>query len=210
MAAPLERDLAKVLEDSENVRFAPDARAVIRDSGIKARQLLHNYMGTEHILWSLTDRPSIAKGVLNDLGITASRVEVAIMALIGKGDRLVQGEPGFLPTARKSVEIAQQYVGLRGAARISSADLLLGMNNQGSSLANSILDMYGIPKDILDNHLRELLNLAVEKSDADLFPLPFGRASQLARISAYYRDPRVPDSVKQRSFVEIDKLIVTE
>ena len=67
-------------------RFTEAARAVVLGAREQARDLGHDYVGTEHVLLALLDAPgSIAHTVLSDAGLTTSRVRTDIERLVRGG-----------------------------------------------------------------------------------------------------------------------------
>ena len=64
-------------------RFTTQARAVIDDAQRCARELGHHYVGTEHLLMALLERPAgIPSAVLGDAGLTTERVRSDIEAYL--------------------------------------------------------------------------------------------------------------------------------
>jgi len=70
-------------------RFTGSARSVVRLANESARQLQHNYIGTEHLLLAMTRLPAddLAARALADHGVTTDVVEAGILRIIGQGRR---------------------------------------------------------------------------------------------------------------------------
>ena len=65
--------------------LTPSAKRVIEYAVDEARQLNHNYIGTEHLLLGiLRDREGIAAGVLESFGVTLERVRAQVIQLLNR------------------------------------------------------------------------------------------------------------------------------
>lgn len=62
----------------------PLAKLAIEHTITEARQLGHNYVGTEHLLLGLLREPSIATVVLQALGVTAEAVRAEVLDLLAQ------------------------------------------------------------------------------------------------------------------------------
>jgi hypothetical protein len=79
------------ISTSVEVRFTDDAQQVLRAAGEEADRLLHNYIGTEHLLLALlTLKGSLAETTLTQLGLRADDVRKTIGDLTG--DRRGKGQ----------------------------------------------------------------------------------------------------------------------
>ncbi|HEX8220343.1 MAG TPA: Clp protease N-terminal domain-containing protein, partial [Chloroflexia bacterium] len=88
-------------------KFTERARTVLVLSQEEAQQLNHDYIGTEHILLGLVrEGDGVAARVLNNLGIELHKVRSAVEFIIGRGDRMVMGEIGLTPRAKRVIELA--------------------------------------------------------------------------------------------------------
>ena len=84
-------------------KFTERARKVLQLAQEEAQRFNHNYIGTEHILLGLVrEGDGVAARVLNNLGIELTKVRSAVEFIIGRGDRMVMGEIGLTPRAKKS------------------------------------------------------------------------------------------------------------
>ena len=76
-------------------KFTERARKVFSLAQEEAQRLNHNYIGTEHLLLGLVrEGDGIAARVLDNLGVSASKVRSAVEFIIGHGDGLVVGTLG--------------------------------------------------------------------------------------------------------------------
>src|SRR6266550_3099601 len=88
-------------------KFTERARKVLSLAQEEAQRFQHNYIGTEHLLLGLVrEGEGVAAKVLSNLGIELYRVRNAVEFIIGRGDRIVLGEIGLTPRAKKVIELA--------------------------------------------------------------------------------------------------------
>jgi ATP-dependent Clp protease ATP-binding subunit ClpA len=122
-------------------RFTTNARAVVINAQEEARELQHNYIGTEHILLGLFAIPtSIAAQALRQLGVTAAGVREAIDAEVGHGTE--PAKPGHIPFTKRAKKLLE--LSLREALQlkhnyIGTEHILLAMEREGDGLAAKIL-----------------------------------------------------------------------
>src|SRR5205823_7401534 len=83
-------------------RFTERARQVVILAQEEARELRHNYIGTEHILLGLLREEGSAARVLVSLGVTVDDVRAQVVRIIGKGEEVTTGQIPFTPRARKT------------------------------------------------------------------------------------------------------------
>jgi ATP-dependent Clp protease ATP-binding subunit ClpC len=121
-------------------RFTNHARHVVVLAQEEARQLQHNYIGTEHILLGLLGEPTgAAFRVLDSHGMTLEGVRQEIISVIGTGKK----EPGkripFTPRAKKILELSlREALALRHDF-IGTEHILLGLIREGDGLAAQIM-----------------------------------------------------------------------
>ncbi|MGB5960643.1 MAG: ATP-dependent Clp protease ATP-binding subunit [Coleofasciculaceae cyanobacterium] len=65
--------------------FTPKAKRIFEQSYQEARQLGHNYIGTEHLLLAITqDKEGVAAKVMDNLGVELAKVRIAVMRALGE------------------------------------------------------------------------------------------------------------------------------
>ena len=121
-------------------RFTEEARQVVVDAQLEARGLLHNYIGTEHLLLGfLANTERGAGAALTALGVTHDQVREQVIGIIGEGEEATSGQIPFTPRAKKVMELALRESISRGHVDIESLHLLLGLLNDGDSVAMRVL-----------------------------------------------------------------------
>src|SRR5579885_893622 len=126
-------------------KFDEQARQVLALAQEEAQRFQHNYIGTEHLLLGLVRLgESTAGQVLNRLGVQLQHVRDAIEFIIGRGDRVVLGEIGLTPRAKKVIELAVDEARRLNHHYIGTEHLLLGLVREGEGIAAGVLESLGV------------------------------------------------------------------
>jgi ATP-dependent Clp protease ATP-binding subunit ClpC len=123
-------------------RFTSDARQVVVGAQERARELGHNYIGTEHLLLGIVTEPpeNAASRTLYQFGHLPETVRAGIERIVGLGNTTApSGHIPFTPRCKKVLELS-----LREALRlrhdhIGPEHLLLGILREGSGVAVQLL-----------------------------------------------------------------------
>ncbi|MBI2849250.1 MAG: ATP-dependent Clp protease ATP-binding subunit [Chloroflexi bacterium] len=126
-------------------RFTERARKVLTLAQEEAQRFNHNYIGTEHILLGLVrEGEGVAAKVLANLGVELNKVRSAVEFIIGRGDRVVLGEIGLTPRAKKVIELAVDEARRLSHHYIGTEHLLLGLVREGEGIAAGVLESLGV------------------------------------------------------------------
>jgi len=126
-------------------KFSERARRVLTSAQQEAQQLNHNYIGTEHILLGLLrEEEGVAAKVLNNLGVSSSKVRSAVEYIIGRGEKSSSGEIGLTPRAKRVIELAIDEARHLGHNYIGTEHLLLGLQHEGEGIAAGVLESFSI------------------------------------------------------------------
>ena len=125
-------------------RFTDEARAVVVRAQDEARDMRHNFIGTEHLLLGLAAVDSPAMGALLERGVTRAVVQERILESLGQGSIENQGHIPFTPRAKKVLELALREALSLGHNHIGTEHLLLGILREGSGVAAQILETAGV------------------------------------------------------------------
>ena len=122
-------------------RFTAYSRTVVIQAQEEARELQHNYIGTEHILLGLFASPAgIAAQALRQLGVTAAGVRGAIEDEVGRGkEPAPSGHIPFTKRAKKLLELSLREALQLKHNYIGTEHILLAIEREGDGLANKIL-----------------------------------------------------------------------
>ena len=126
-------------------KFTERARRVLTLAQEEAQRFNHNYIGTEHLLLGLVrEGEGVAAKVLSNLGVELNKVRSAVEFIIGRGDRLVLGEIGLTPRAKKVIELAVDEARRLNHHYIGTEHLLLGLVREGEGIAAGVLESVGV------------------------------------------------------------------
>src|SRR5436189_5899637 len=126
-------------------KFTERARKVLSLAQEEAQRFEHNYIGTEHLLLGLVrDGEGVAAKVLANLGVELNKVRSAVEFIIGRGDRIVLGEIGLTPRAKKVIELAVDEARLLNHRYIGTEHLLLGLLREGNGIGAGVLESFGL------------------------------------------------------------------
>jgi ATP-dependent Clp protease ATP-binding subunit ClpA len=120
-------------------RFSGQARHVVVSAQEEARELDHNYIGTEHLLLGLLTSDSLASASLNALGYTRDDVQAKVLATVGRGKASPGGHIPFTPRAKKVLELSLREALQLKHNYIGTEHILLGLLREGEGMAAQIL-----------------------------------------------------------------------
>jgi ATP-dependent Clp protease ATP-binding subunit ClpC len=140
-------------------RFTERARKALLYAQEEAQRFNHNYIGTEHILIGLVrEGEGTAAQVLAGMGVDLDRVRGAVEFIIGRGDRLMLGEAGLTPRAKKVLEYAVDEARRLGHHYVGTEHLLLGLVREREGIAAGVLERLGINLDRVRGETVQLLS----------------------------------------------------
>ena len=126
-------------------KFTDRARKVLNLAQDEAQRFNHNYIGTEHLLLGLVrEGDGVAAKVLANLGVDLAKARSAVEFIIGRGDRIVLGEIGLTPRAKKVIELAVDEARRLNHHYIGTEHLLLGLIREGEGIAAGVLESLGV------------------------------------------------------------------
>ena len=144
-------------------RFTAYARRAVVTAQEEARELNHNYIGTEHILLALLHRPDglpneedgVAPAILEEFGMTREGVREEVIAKVGIGKgKAKSGHIPFTPRAKKVLELALREALQLHHNYIGTEHLLLGLIREDEGVAVQIMrkhaDLLALRAAVLD------------------------------------------------------------
>jgi ribosomal protein L37AE/L43A len=139
------RNEARMNDRDRFDRFTERARKVLSLAQEEAQRLQHNYIGTEHLLLGLVgEGEGVAAKVLTHLGVDLEKVRKAVEGIIGRGERVVLGEIGLTPRAKKVIELAVDEARRLNHDFIGTEHLLLGLIREGEGIGAGVLESFGL------------------------------------------------------------------
>jgi ATP-dependent Clp protease ATP-binding subunit ClpC len=139
-------------------RFTERARQVVVLAQDEARQLKHNYIGTEHLLLGLLrEEQGIAARVLESLGVTLEEVRGQVGRIVGMGDEVESGQIPFTPRAKKVLELSLREAVSLNHNFIGTEHVLLGVARENEGVAMRILLDHEIDEDRIRSEVMRTL-----------------------------------------------------
>ncbi|HEV2452300.1 MAG TPA: Clp protease N-terminal domain-containing protein, partial [Streptosporangiaceae bacterium] len=140
-------------------RFTDRARRVIVLAQEEARQLGHNYIGTEHLLLGLIDEDEgVAAKALQELGIGVEAVRHKVEEIIGRGEGASAGHIPFTPRAKKVLELSLRESVQLGHHYIGTEHILLGLIREGDDVGAKVLTQLGVDLNTVRQQVVRLLH----------------------------------------------------
>jgi len=125
-------------------RFTDRARRVVVLAQEEARQLKHNYIGSEHLLLGLIhEGDGVAAKAMETVGIKLDDARAAVVDLIGEGEKEGEGHIPFTPRAKSVFELSLREALQLGHNYIGTEHLLLGLLKEGEGVAAQVLHKLG-------------------------------------------------------------------
>ncbi len=139
-------------------RFTDRARRVVVLAQEEARELDHNYIGTEHLLLGLIhEGEGVAAGALESLGISLEAVRQQVEEMIGRGQDQPSGHIPFTPRAKKVLELSLRESQQLGHHYIGTEHILLGLIREGEGVAAQVLVRLGADLNRVREQVLQLL-----------------------------------------------------
>jgi ATP-dependent Clp protease ATP-binding subunit ClpC len=140
-------------------RFTDRARRVVVLAQGEARNLGHNYIGTEHILLALIDEgQGVAAKALEALGVGQDAARQRVEDMIGRGEGAPQGHIPFTPRAKKVLELSLREALQLGHDYIGTEHILLGLIREGDGVGAQVLVGLGADLDRTRQQVIQLLH----------------------------------------------------
>jgi ATP-dependent Clp protease ATP-binding subunit ClpA len=147
-------------------RFTAYARRTVVTAQEEARELEHNYIGTEHLLLALLHRPDGlphqvdggAAAILEEFGISLDGVREEVIAKVGTGSGKGKGKQSghipFTPRAKRVLELSLREALQLHHTYIGTEHIVLGLIRENEGVAAQIMrehaDLLAIRSAVLD------------------------------------------------------------
>ena len=139
-------------------KFTNSAQNVLEIAKEIAIELGHNYIGTEHILYGLTEEENgVASKVLENQNINSENVLDEIENLIGRDEERTITSLGFTPRTKRVLENAFLEARKLDSDYIGTEHILIGIMREADSIAVRILLDLGINPQKLYNEIVKVL-----------------------------------------------------
>jgi len=177
-------------------RFTAYARRAVVTAQEEARELNHNYIGTEHILLALLHRPDglpneedgVAPAILEEFGMTREGVREEVIAKVGVGKgKAKSGHIPFTPRAKKVLELALREALQLHHNYIGTEHLLLGLIREDEGVAVQIMRKHA---DLLALRAAVLDSVPPGEGEVEEGRLAAATGTLLRRVRARHWGPR--------------------
>lgn len=126
-------------------RFTKRADKVLIDAKNAARNLGHNYVGTEHLLIALLRNPGVASEVLRENGVDEDKIVDLVNELISPNAAvMLKDREEFTPRAQKIIENSFAEAEKMGVRQAGTEHLLVAMLKETDCIAVRLLNTKGI------------------------------------------------------------------
>ncbi|MDA0268674.1 MAG: ATP-dependent Clp protease ATP-binding subunit [Cyanobacteria bacterium] len=138
--------------------FTNTAIAVIMKAQEEARQMQHNFVGTEQLLLGILKQGrSKAANILKGFGVELDSTREEVEAIIGRGSGNPPAELPFTPKVKQIFENAFQEARKLDSAYIEPEHLLLSLTQSNESVAYRVLENLGVsPSQLRTRIIQEL------------------------------------------------------
>lgn len=140
--------------------FTNAARRVLKLAQQEAKRRQHARIGTEHLLLGLLrEEAGTASQVLHELGLQSGDVEhwVERLSTMGQRASILKQDLDLTPRTQRVLELAKEEAQHRGAARIDTHHILLGLVRQGDGTAIDILKQLGVTDDQVRRYTEQIV-----------------------------------------------------
>ncbi len=166
-------------------RFTERAQRALIYSQEEARNLGHNYVGTEHLLLGLLrEGEGAAAQVLKGLGIDIEKIREQIENLVGKGNFNFTEGFGYTPRTKRIMELSFYEARNIGHNYVGTEHLLLALIREGEGVAARVLKDSGVD---LQQAREQILKLLKEEGTETHQP-GSKKKSQTPTLDQYGRD----------------------
>jgi Clp amino terminal domain, pathogenicity island component len=137
-------------------RFTKEARQVVSLAQAEAKELGHNYIGTEHLLLGvLSSEGGVGASALSELGVTLEDARTDVRRIIGEGEepkrrqRARGPQMPFTPRSKKALEHSLRVARKMKDDFIGSEHVVLALVGESEGVAADILRERGIEEKAL-------------------------------------------------------------
>lgn len=126
-------------------RFTKKAQKVLNDAGKAAKELGHNYVGTEHLLVALIRNSGVASEVLRANGVEEQKILDLIDETISTDSGVLVADDGrFTPRAQKVISMAREEADKLKISEAGTEHLLIALLKETDCIAVRLLNTKGI------------------------------------------------------------------
>ena len=125
-------------------RFTQGAKTALAYAAEFAKELGHNYVGTEHLILGILEENGPSAALLKEQGITGQALKEMIVQAVGKGDYVLNDNFGYTPRVKKILEVSKTVARQLGLNYIGTEHLLYALLRERECIANRLLSELGV------------------------------------------------------------------
>ena len=125
-------------------RFTQGAKTALAYAAEFAKELGHNYVGTEHLILGILEENGPSAALLKEQGITGQALKEMIVQAVGKGDYVLNDNFGYTPRVKKILEVSKTVARQLGLNYIGTEHLLYALLRERECIANRLLAELGV------------------------------------------------------------------
>lgn len=144
--------------------LSESSNEVLEAAKEEALSFNHDYIGTEHLLIGITNRPSLATEILEDIGISTKTLPDKIRTKMNKDQAKEITELTLTPRAKRAFEVAFEVARSQGAQYISPEHILIGIVAEKEGIAARVLREEGATLDKIERDLQKYLGRGTSKA----------------------------------------------
>ena len=145
-------------------RFTERARRAVDAAAVAARNLGHNFVGSEHLLLGLFAQPEgLAARALTEAGIDRGAVEAKVLEMVPRGDEPLLDNPLYTPRASMALQGALGEALRLGHNYIGTEHILLGLLRDHDAVAARTLRELDVNADSIRTRLVEMVKSIAEQ-----------------------------------------------
>lgn len=138
-------------------RFTNKAKEALSLAAECAKEMGHNYVGTEHLLAGLCGTEDSTAKLLSENGVTLENTASAVIELVGKGDYVINNAFGYTPRVKKILEYSAAIARQLGQNYVGTEHILYALINENDSVATRVLRELGADKKQLESGIMSML-----------------------------------------------------
>ncbi len=152
--------------------FTERAKKVLGLARKEAKDMNHDYLGTEHLLLGLIrEGGGVAASVLRNLGVDIQRIREEVSRYMQPGSSMqVMGKLPFTPRVKKVLELSLEEANELGHNYVGTEHLLLGLIRENDGVAAHVLLDIGLRLDEVRDAVLELLGSPPPITDPTFSP----------------------------------------
>lgn len=148
----------------KNNDFSDETESCFKNAIETAQKLGHTYVGSEHILYSLTiEKTSPACTLLINQNITSEKIIDSIISSVGKGTPTKLSSKCFTPTVSEIIRDSRNIALANSSELILPVHILMALIKNKNSTAYALLKALNFNSDVICSSILDMNNFSYQK-----------------------------------------------